>query len=109
MEINAKTIGTQAYPAFTFPPLKRIYPAPTNVKIINNMVRIKANFFIIIFSAYPDSIASYKDLQLVLPSPYLAIPEYYINIPKNTLCFHIFIKYSTYGHLIFYNTIPKEK
>ena len=73
------------------------------------MLRIKANFFIIIFSAYPDSIASYKDLQLVLPSPYLAIPEYYINIPKNTLCFNIFIKYSTYRHLIFYNTIPKEK
>lgn len=50
MEISAKTIGTQAYPALTFPSLKRIYPAPTNVKIINITLNINAIFLIIISS-----------------------------------------------------------
>ena len=44
METNAKIIGTQAYPALTFPPLRRIYPAPANVKIINITLAIKVIF-----------------------------------------------------------------
>ena len=47
MQTNARTIGTQAYPALMFPSLKKIYPAPINVKTVNNMLKINAIFFIV--------------------------------------------------------------
>ena len=55
-------MGIQAYPALTFPPLKRTYPAPINVKIINTTLNVKANFLIIMSSV---------DLNLPLASFYI--------------------------------------